>query len=71
MTVTTIKVPKVTRDRLHRLAAADGLTLAQEIEKLINRHSPRAKPTVGGFRSGRPLTAEEIDAELADGFGTQ
>lgn len=69
MTPTTIKVPKATRDRLHRLAAADGLTLAQEIDKLINEHAPRPKPTMGGFRSERPLTAEEIDAELADGLG--
>lgn len=69
MTVTTIKVPKATRDRLHRLAAADGLTLAQEIDKLIDQHAPRPRPTVGGFRSDRPLSAEEIDAELAAGFG--
>ncbi len=67
--MTTIKVPKAVRDRLHRLAAADGLTLAQEIEKLIDQHAPPPKPTVGGFRSGRPLSAEEIDAELAEGFG--
>lgn len=69
MTATTIKVPKATRDRLHRLAAADGLTLAQEIDKLIDQRAPRPKPTIGGFRSSRPLTAEEIDAELAAGFG--
>lgn len=67
--MTTIKVPKATRDRLHRLAAADGLTLAQEIDRLIEHHAPRPKPTVGGFRSDRPLSAEEIDAELAGGFG--
>jgi len=69
MTVTTIKVPKTTRDRLHRLAASDGLTLAQEIDRLIDRHAPRPKPSVGGFRSGRGLSAEEIDAELTRGFG--
>jgi hypothetical protein len=69
MTVTTIKVPKATRDRLHRLAAADGLTLAQEIDKLIDQHAPRPRPTVGGFRSERPFTAEEMDACLGDGFG--
>jgi hypothetical protein len=70
MTSTTIKVPKTTRDRLHRLAAEDGLTLAQEIDKLIDQHSPRPKPTIGGFRSGSSLSAEEIDAELAHGFGS-
>jgi hypothetical protein len=69
MTVTTIKVPKATRDRLHRLAAADGVTLAQEIDRLIDRHAPRPRPSVGGFRSDGPLSAEEIDAELAGGFG--
>jgi hypothetical protein len=60
MTVTTIKVPKATRDRLHRLAAADGVTLAQEIDKLVSERSPRPRPTTGGFRSDRPLSAEEI-----------
>lgn len=69
MTMTTIKVPKTTRDRLHRLAAADGVTLAQEIDKLISKHALRARPVTGGFRSDRPLTAEEIDERLASGFG--
>lgn len=69
MTVTTIKVSKATRDRLHRLASADGLTLAQEIDKLIAQHTSRPQPTVGGFRSSRPLTAEEIDDQLAAGLG--
>ncbi|MFF0306004.1 hypothetical protein ACFYSC_01185 [Streptosporangium sp. NPDC004379] len=69
MTSTTIKVPKTTRDRLRRLAAADGLTLAQEIDKLIEQQQPRPKPSIGGFRSDHPLDAEEIDTELARGFG--
>jgi hypothetical protein len=43
--------------------------LAQEIEKLIDEHAPRATPSICGFRSSRPLNAAEIDAELADGFG--
>ena len=68
--MTTVKVPKATRDRLCRLVAADGLTLAQAIEKLSDQHAPHPKPTAGGYRSQRPLTAEEIDAELARGFGT-
>jgi prevent-host-death family protein len=29
----------------------------------------RPRPKVGGYRSDRPLTAKEIDAELASGFG--
>lgn len=69
MTMTTIKVSKSLRDRLHRLAAEDGLTLAQEIDKLIGERVPRPEPTVGGFRSGSSLSAEEIDAELMRGLG--
>jgi hypothetical protein len=69
MTVTTIKVPTRTRDRLHRLAQAEGLTLAQAIDKLIDEAAPRPRPSVGGFRSGQPLDAEAIDAELTAGFG--
>lgn len=69
MTMTTIKVPKATRDRLHRLAAADGVTLAQEIDKLLRERAPRPRPATGGFRSTRPLTAEEIDQQLSGGFG--
>lgn len=69
MTMTTIKVPKATRDRLHRLAAADGMTLAQEIDKLVSERAPRTRPSTGGFRSGRSLNAEEVDKQLADGFG--
>jgi len=69
MTVTTIKVPKATRDRLHRLAQAEGLTLAQAIDRLMDQSAPRPRPSFGGFRSDRPLDAEAIDAELARGFG--
>lgn len=29
----------------------------------------RPRPRIGGYRSERPLSAEEIDAELAGGFG--
>ncbi len=69
MTATTIKVPKRTRDRLHTLAKAQGLTLAQAIDKLIDEAAPQPTPSIGGFRSGQPLDAEAIDAELASGFG--
>jgi len=30
----------------------------------------RARPRIGGYRSAKPLSAEEIDAELAAGFGS-
>lgn len=29
----------------------------------------RPRPRVGGYRSAKPLSAEEIDADLARGFG--
>lgn len=35
----------------------------------VDTPSGRPRPRIGGYRSGRPLTAEEIDAELARGFG--
>ena len=67
--MTTIKVPMVLRDRLRRLEDEDGLTLAQEIERLLDSAAPRPKPRFGGHHSEKPLTTEEIDAELASGFG--
>lgn len=36
---------------------------------LDNRPYRDPRPRVGGYRSEKPLTAEEIDAELARGFG--
>lgn len=69
MTQTTIKVPYAVRDRLKARAAAHGLTLAQEIERLLDEQTDRPKPTIGGFRSDAPLTAEEVDEALAAGFG--
>ena len=57
MTATTIKVPKRTRDRLHRLAKTEGLTLAQAIDKLIDEAAPRPRPSVGGFSSEQPQRA--------------
>lgn len=32
------------------------------------RSKPR--PRIGGYRSAKPVTADEIDAELARGFGS-
>ncbi len=62
--MTTIEVPKSLHDRLQRLAEQDGLTLAQEIEHLMDRAA--ARPRVEG-RRGRPLKAEETDDQHADG----
>ncbi|MFC9967943.1 hypothetical protein ACFVH4_27250 [Nocardia ignorata] len=67
--VTTIKVPKTVRDRLQEVAAARGLTMAQAIDKLIDAAGTRPKPTIGGYRSNNPLSAEQIDKELGAGFG--
>jgi hypothetical protein len=67
MTV-AIKVPETTRDRLHRLAAAHGLTLPQQIERLVSGHVAQ-RSSVADRRSGAPRSAEEIDAELARRFG--
>ncbi|MGW4720414.1 hypothetical protein [Nocardia sp. NPDC004260] len=66
--MTTIKVPKVVRDRLQRVAVSKGITLAQAIDELLNKTDARPRPTVGGYRSNRPLSAEEIDTELGQGF---
>jgi len=49
--------------------AADGVALGQEIDKLVRERTPRPRPATGGFRSSRPLTAEEIDGQLAADFG--
>ncbi|WP_225731686.1 hypothetical protein [Nocardia sp. JCM 34519.1] len=67
--MTTIKVPKTVRDRLQRVAVSNGVTLAQAIDQLLDRADARPKPTIGGYRSDRPLSAEEIDRELGRGFG--
>jgi hypothetical protein len=67
--MTTIKVPKVVRDRLQQVAKSNGVTLAQAIDRLLDKAGTRPKPTVGGYRSDRPLSADEIDRELGAGFG--
>ncbi|MET9487906.1 MULTISPECIES: hypothetical protein [unclassified Nocardia] len=67
--MTTIKVPKAVRDRLLEVAASNGLTLGQALDHLLGKVGARPKPTVGGYRSQRPLSAEEIDRELGQGFG--
>ncbi|WP_156937618.1 hypothetical protein [Haloglycomyces albus] len=68
--MTTIKVPKSLRNQLQRMAKDEGAaTLAELIQILADRRSGRTRPPFGGFHSGDPLTAEEIDAELKRGFG--
>lgn len=56
--VTTIEVSVRTRDALRELAIRDGLTLDQQLERLIRRERQR--------RMGKQLSGEELDeAELA------
>ncbi|NKX87409.1 hypothetical protein [Nocardia coubleae] len=62
--VTTLEVPKAVHDRLWAFAVARGLTAAQAIDVLIDAADARPKPTIGGYRSNDPLSAEEIDKEL-------
>ncbi|KAF0849360.1 hypothetical protein [Nocardia caishijiensis] len=62
--VTTIEVPKAVCDKLRAFAVARGLTAAQAIDVLIDAADARPKPTIGGYRSNDPLSAEEIDKEL-------
>ncbi|MQY24943.1 hypothetical protein [Nocardia aurantia] len=69
--MTTIKVPKSVRDRLQQVAASNDLTLAGAIDLLLEKAGTRPKPTTGGYRSDRPLSAEDIDRELAGGFGAR
>lgn len=45
-----------------------GHIIATIVPVAAMRHWP--KPRIGGYRSTAPLTAEQIDAELAAGFGT-
>jgi hypothetical protein len=67
--MTTIKVPKAVRDRLLHVARSKGITLAQAVDLLLDKAGERPKPTIGGYRSERALSAEEIDRELGEGFG--
>lgn len=54
-----------TQDRLHRLASAHGLTVAEQIEKLVTSDRSQHQPAAGALHCDRLLTAEDIDAELA------
>ena len=43
--------------------------LIQDFAAIAADHPPVASPATGGFRSSRPLTAEEIDDQLVAGLG--
>jgi prevent-host-death family protein len=46
-----------------------GRVIAVITPATLDDQPQRPRPKVGGYRSKKPLTAEEIDAELARGFG--
>lgn len=60
---------------LARVKAGQSLEVTEHgrviavITPAVPADRPRPRPKVGNYRSQRPLTAEEIDAELARGFG--
>jgi prevent-host-death family protein len=61
---------------LSRVKAGQSLEITERgrviavITPAIRSSQPRRpRPKVGGYRSRKPFTAEEIDAELAQGFG--
>ena len=54
----------------HRLEVTErGRVIAVILPSGHDAQPTRPRPKVGGYRSKRPLTAEEIDAELERGFG--
>jgi len=67
--MTSIEVPKALRDRLRQVAISRGITLAQAIGYLLDTAESRPRPTVGGYRSYRAQSAEDIDRALGRGFG--
>lgn len=65
-----------TSRHLARVKAGQSLEITQGgrviavITPAVSADRPqRSRPTVGGYRSTKPLTAEEIDAQLERGFG--
>jgi prevent-host-death family protein len=60
---------------LARVKAGQSLEVTERgrviavISPVVSERPERPRPKVGGYRSERPLTADEIDAKLAQGFG--
>lgn len=60
---------------LARVKAGQSLEITERgrviavITPAVAGERPRRRPKVGGYCSEKPLTAAEIDAELAEGFG--
>lgn len=53
----------------HALEITERGRVIATILPVAHDEQPRRRPKIGGYRSGRPWTAEELDAELARGFG--
>jgi prevent-host-death family protein len=53
------------------LAVTEHGRVIAVLSPATDRDEPRRRrPRIGGYRSAQPLTPEEIDAELARGFGS-
>lgn len=64
--MTTIKVSKRTRDALRQLAHQEGLTLEQQLERLLATHRRRS---IGAQLASDPLNSDErlfVDASAVD-----
>lgn len=46
-----------------------GTVVAVLSPAVASKERPKPRPKIGGYRSEGPLTAAEIDSELAHGFG--
>ena len=74
--VITVRLPRATRSRVERLARAEGRSLSQQVERLIEsamenegrtteRRSKGARPLAGALRGGRVPTLSELRAARA------
>ena len=62
-------IERMSVERAPVTAFAPASQAARAYRALWSELQARPRPTTGGFRSTRPLSAEEIDDELARGFG--
>ncbi|WP_007025007.1 type II toxin-antitoxin system Phd/YefM family antitoxin [Saccharomonospora iraqiensis] len=74
----SVSVGELSRNTRHCLAqvrAGKDLEITEHGGTIVvvrpahGQEPPRIRPRIGGHRSERPLTAEEIDVELARGLG--
>lgn len=76
---TQIQLTPAQFEQLKRRAAADGISMAAEIRRALDRHLKqgsedvlvrnRAVASIGGFRSGRVDVSIKHDDHLAEAFG--